>query len=157
MTAKLAVTVAVDMDATAVTLKPVGVLTRDNVRGLIAVAHRAQRVLADFTVQADLDRVQAVAPEALRGLADAGVKTLVPHYGDFPRKSLRPRPAAPYSIHGKWRQEGAAGNLLELGPSLQPPGHPTGPDDAKNRFTLIHDALPRRRRSVEWNHVSGAA
>ena len=94
MTTKLAVTVAVDMDATAVTLKPAGTLTRDNVRGLIAVAHRARRVLADFTVHADLDRVHAVVPEALQDLADAGVETLVPHRGNALRESWRPRPAA---------------------------------------------------------------
>lgn len=84
MTTKLVVTVAVDMDATAVTLKPAGTLTRDNVRGLIAVAHRAQRVLADFTVHADLQRVHCIAPEALRDLADAGVKTLCSVFGALP-------------------------------------------------------------------------
>lgn len=93
MTTKLAVTVAVDMDATAVTLKPAGTLTRDNVRGLIAVAHRAQRVLADFTIHADLHRVHCVAPEALRDLADAGVKTLAPCSGNFPREVRRSLPA----------------------------------------------------------------
>lgn len=55
MTTRLAHTVAVDMDATSVTLKPAGILARDNVRGRIAVASRARRVPARFTVHADLD------------------------------------------------------------------------------------------------------
>jgi hypothetical protein len=94
MTTKLTATVAVDIDATAVTLKSAATLTRDNVRGLIAVARRAQRVLADFTVHVDLDRLHAVAPGALGDLADAGVKTHLPHPKNFRRESWRPRPAA---------------------------------------------------------------
>lgn len=93
MTTKLALTVAVDMDGAAVTLKPSGVLTRDNVRGLIAVARRAQRVLAGFTVHVDLDRLHAVAPGALRDLADAGMKTLPPPE-NLRHESGHSRPAA---------------------------------------------------------------
>lgn len=91
MATKLAVTVAVDMDVTAVTLKPAGALTSDNVRGLIAVAHRAQRVLTDFTVRVDLGRLHAVTPGALRELADAGLESLLPPVRDV-RGSRNSRP-----------------------------------------------------------------
>lgn len=75
MTLKLAVTVAVDMDATAVTLKPAGILTNQNVRALIAVAQRARRMLPGFTVRLDPGLLKEVFPEALHSLTDAGVMT----------------------------------------------------------------------------------
>ena len=40
MATKLSVTVAVDMDAATVTLRPAGRLTHDNVRALLAVVGR---------------------------------------------------------------------------------------------------------------------
>lgn len=79
MTAKLAVTVAVDMDATTVTLRPAGRLTPDNVRALLAVVGRAGRVLPGFSVQLDLDLLIAISPEALRTLTESGATTLPPH------------------------------------------------------------------------------
>jgi hypothetical protein len=78
MTAKLAVTVAVDMDATTVTLRPAGSLTPKNVRALLALAGRAGRVLPGFAVQLDLDLLHAGHPEAVRTLTDSGVRILPP-------------------------------------------------------------------------------
>ncbi|WP_458113518.1 hypothetical protein M1D88_05225 [Arthrobacter sp. R1-13] len=78
MATKLAVTVAVDLDVTAVTLKTAGTLTPENVRGLIAIARRARRMLPSLTVHVDLGRLRAVSPEALQALADAGLSTLRP-------------------------------------------------------------------------------
>jgi hypothetical protein len=74
MTKKLAVTVAIDVDAPAVTLKPAGVLTDDNVKGLVAVVRRAERVMPDFRPRLDPDRLKAASPQALRILAEAGVE-----------------------------------------------------------------------------------
>ena len=79
MTTKLAVTVAVDMDATTVTLRPTGRLTPNNVRALLALVGRAGRVLPGFAVHLDLDLLQTASPEALRTLTASGAKTLPPH------------------------------------------------------------------------------
>ncbi|HSN38189.1 MAG TPA: hypothetical protein VLT34_17730 [Arthrobacter sp.] len=78
MTAKLAVTVAVDMDSAAVTLRPAGRLTSENVQGLLAVVRRARRVLPGFDVQLDLDQLHAGSSEALRTLLASGDRTLAP-------------------------------------------------------------------------------
>lgn len=94
MTTKLAVTVAVDMDATTVTLRPAGRLTPENVRGLLAVVGRAGRVLPGFAVQLDLDLLHTDSPEALRTLADSGAKTLPPHPLDARHGFRRPDLAA---------------------------------------------------------------
>lgn len=90
MTTKLAVTVAVDMDATTVTLKPAGRLTPDNVRGLLAVVGRAGRVLPGFAVQLDLDLLHTNSPEALRTLTESGAKTLPAHPLDARHGHRRP-------------------------------------------------------------------
>jgi hypothetical protein len=82
MTTKLAVTVAVDMDARSVTVRPSGRLTSDNVRGLLAVVHRAERILPGFAVQLDLDQLRYGSPEALRALSDYGAETLAPYPRD---------------------------------------------------------------------------
>ena len=79
MTTKLAVPVAVDMDATTVTLRPAGGLTPDNVLGLLAVVGRAGRVLPGFAVHVDLDLLHTGSPEALRTLRESGAKILPPH------------------------------------------------------------------------------
>src|SRR5690242_16782442 len=76
MTTKLAVTVAVDMDATTVTLKTVGRLTTDNVRALLALVGRAGRVLPGFEVHLDLNHLHGSSPEALHTLSGAGGKAL---------------------------------------------------------------------------------
>lgn len=76
MTAKIAVTVAVDMDVRHVTLKPAGSLTDHNVRALVAVARRAERVLPGFTVCLDVGMLHGVSSGALRVLADAGIEAL---------------------------------------------------------------------------------
>lgn len=75
MTAKLSVTVAVDMDSAAVTLRPVGKLTSENVKGLLAVVRRARRVLPGYDVQLDLDHLQTGSLEAFRALSESGAKT----------------------------------------------------------------------------------
>ncbi|MET1154176.1 hypothetical protein [Arthrobacter sp.] len=94
MTTKLAVTVAVDMDATTVTLRPAGRLTPENVRGLLAVVGRAGRVLPGFAVQLDLDLLHTDSPEALRALTDSGARTLPPHPLDARYGFRRPDLAA---------------------------------------------------------------
>lgn len=79
MTTKLAVTVAVDMDASSVTVRPFGRLTSDNVRGLLAVVRRAERILPGFAVQLDLNQLNCDSNEALRALSDSGAETLAAH------------------------------------------------------------------------------
>lgn len=90
MTAKLAVTVAVDMDATTVTLRPAGSLTPNNVRALLALVGRAGRVLPGFAVQLDLDLMRTGHPEAVRTLADSGVRILPTHPPDARHGYRRP-------------------------------------------------------------------
>ena len=75
MTKKLAVTVAVDVDAPAVTLKPAGVLTDENVKGLVAIARRAERLMPDCNLHLETVRLRDVSPGALRVLAEAGIET----------------------------------------------------------------------------------
>jgi hypothetical protein len=98
MTAKLAVTVAVDMDATTVTLRPAGRLTPNNVRALLALVGRAGRVLPGFAVHLDLDLLPTGHPEAVRTLMDSGVRILSPHPLDarpgYPRPDLTAKLAA---------------------------------------------------------------
>lgn len=94
MTTKLAVTVAVDMDATTVTLKPAGRLTPSNVRALVALVGRSGRVLPGFSVHLDLDMLHATCPEALRTLTESGARTLPPHPLDAPHGYRRPDLAA---------------------------------------------------------------
>jgi hypothetical protein len=80
MTKKLAVTVAVDVDAPAVTLKPAGVLTDENVKGLVAIARRAERLMPDCNLHLETVRLRAVSPGALQVLAEAGIETTeAPH------------------------------------------------------------------------------
>jgi hypothetical protein len=76
MTTKLAVTVAVDMDATTVTLRPAGRLTPNNVRALLVLVGRAGRVLPGFAVRLDLDLLHTGCPEALRTLTESGAQIL---------------------------------------------------------------------------------
>lgn len=76
MTAKLAVTVSVDMDATVVTLRPAGRLTTNNVRALLALVGRAGRVLPGFAVQLDLDLLHTESAETVRTLSESGAQVL---------------------------------------------------------------------------------
>lgn len=78
MTTKLAVTVSVDMDASSVIVRPSGRLTSDNVRGLLAVVRRAERILPGFAVQLDLNQLHCDSHEALRALSGSGAETLAP-------------------------------------------------------------------------------
>lgn len=78
MTAKLGVTVAVDLDVASVTVRAAGALTRENVRGLIAVLSRAERTLSGFAVLLDLSQVLACSPEASRILRESGTQTVPP-------------------------------------------------------------------------------
>lgn len=72
MTTKLNVTVAVDLDVTAVTVRPAGRLTTDNVRGILAVVHRAERTLPGFSIQLDLNHARTNSSAALRALGQSG-------------------------------------------------------------------------------------
>ena len=94
MTTKLAVTVAVDMDATTVTLRPTGKLTADNVRALLALVGRAGRVLPGFELHLDLNHLHVSSPEALHKLSGAGVKTLTAHHQGPARRGHYPDLAA---------------------------------------------------------------
>lgn len=94
MTAKFAVTVAVDIDATTVTLRPAGSLTTSNVRVLLALAGRAGRVLPGFAVHLDLDLLHTGHPEAVRTLTDSGVRILSTHPLDARQGYRRPDPPA---------------------------------------------------------------
>lgn len=76
MTAKLTVTVAVDLDTSCVTVRPSGTLTSDNVRGLLAVVHRAERTLPGLAVQLDLEHVVTRSPGAFGDLRDSGTTIL---------------------------------------------------------------------------------
>lgn len=75
MTAKLAVTVAVDLDAAAVTLRPAGHLTTENFQGILAVIRRAGRVLPGCVVLVDLDQLHIGSPDALHVLSEAAAET----------------------------------------------------------------------------------
>ncbi|RKR29843.1 hypothetical protein [Arthrobacter oryzae] len=90
MTAKLAVTVAVDMDATTVTLSPAGRLTSDNVRALLALVGRAGRVLPGFDVHLDPGQLHPGSPDALKTLSGAGVKTLTAQRSRRTRRGHHP-------------------------------------------------------------------
>lgn len=90
MTAKLAVTVAVDMDATTATLRPAGRLTPNNFRAVLALVGRAGRVLPGFAVQLDLDLLHSGHPEAVRTLTDSAVRILSPHPLDARPRYRRP-------------------------------------------------------------------
>lgn len=94
MTAKLAITVAVDMDATTVTLRAAGRLTPNNVFALLSVAGRAGRVLPGFAVHLDLDLVDTGSPEAVRTLTESGAQVLPPHPFDARHGYRRPDFAA---------------------------------------------------------------
>ena len=78
MTAKLSVTVAVDLDVTSVTVRAAGTLTCDNARGLIAVVRRAERTLPGFAILLDLSQLHAGSPAAFRVLRDSGERTVPP-------------------------------------------------------------------------------
>lgn len=90
LTAKLAVTVAVDMDATTVILRPAGRLTLNNVRALLTLVGRAGRVLPGFAAHLDLDLLHTGHPEAFRTLTDSGVRILPPHPLDARHGYRRP-------------------------------------------------------------------
>ena len=94
LTTKLAVAVAVDMDATIVTLKPAGRLTADNVRALVALVGRAGRVLPGFEVHLDLNHLHVSSPGALRTLSGAGAKALTALHRGPARRGYRPELAA---------------------------------------------------------------
>lgn len=90
MTTKLAVTVAVDMDATTVTLRPAGRLTASNARALLALVGRSGRILPGFAVHLDLDQLHTGCPEVVRTLTDSGAQILPPPPLDAPHGYRRP-------------------------------------------------------------------
>lgn len=76
MTAKLTITVAVDLDSNSVTVRPAGTLISENVRGLLAVVRRAERTLPGFVVGLDLSHVLAASRDALGDLSGSGAVIL---------------------------------------------------------------------------------
>lgn len=82
-TARLTVTVAVDLDAACVTVRPAGTLTSENVRGLLAVVHRAERTLPGFSVHLELEHLLAQSRSAIDHLRDSGAVVL-PQQGHSP-------------------------------------------------------------------------
>ena len=97
MTAKLNVTVAVDLDASFVTVRPAGTLTCENVRGLIAVVRRAERTLPGFEIILDLSQLRSGSPAAFRMLGESRTPTLSPRqvHNCLPNShGLTPRRAA---------------------------------------------------------------
>ncbi|MDQ0756399.1 hypothetical protein QFZ61_002386 [Arthrobacter sp. B3I4] len=76
MSAKLTVTVAVDLDSRSVAIRPAGTLTHENVRGLLAVVHRAERTLPGFAVHVDPGHVSAASGDAFEDLRVAGALIL---------------------------------------------------------------------------------
>lgn len=93
MTAKLSLTVTVDMDAASATLHPAGRLTSENAHGILAVIRRAGRVLPGFTVLLDLDQLHIGSPEALRTLSESDAKILHGRHALNAHGSYRPNPA----------------------------------------------------------------
>jgi len=65
VTTKLSVTVAVDLDLTAVTIRVAGLIDTENVRGLLAVVNRAEHIFPDFVVRLDQERLHSASPETL--------------------------------------------------------------------------------------------
>jgi hypothetical protein len=95
MATKLAVTVAVDLDAEAVTIRPVGSLTSDNVQGLLAVVHRAERTLPGFAIRLDGSHLRVGSSEALSALEGSRVVAIPQPVRDAHRpSSARARKAA---------------------------------------------------------------
>lgn len=95
MTAKLAVTVAVDMDVASVTLRPAGRITPENVHGLLALVPRAKSVLSGFDLLLDLAQLYVVSPEALRTLSESGAELLCERLPlNAPPRGFRPDPAS---------------------------------------------------------------
>jgi hypothetical protein len=87
MATKLAVTVAVDLDAAAVTIRPAGSLTSENVQCLLAVVHRAERTLPGFAIRLDGSDLHVGSPEALSVL-EGSLGVAVPQpVRDAPRRS----------------------------------------------------------------------
>lgn len=74
-TRKIGVTVSVDLDASSVTIRPVGVLTRHNVRALQAVCNRAQRALPQCDLFLDDSFLAYAWDEAPAVLKDIGIRT----------------------------------------------------------------------------------
>ena len=74
-TGKIGVTVSVDLDASSVTIRPVGVLTRHNVRALQAVCARAQRALPQCDLFLDDSFLAYAWDEAPDLLKDIGIRT----------------------------------------------------------------------------------
>lgn len=60
--------VSVDLDLTAITIRAAGVLSTANVSGLLAVINRAARTLPDLSVRRDLEHLHSTCDEALRFL-----------------------------------------------------------------------------------------
>lgn len=92
MTAKLAV--AVDLHAAAVTLRPAGKLTSENVPCILAVVRRAGRVLPGCEVLWDLDQLHIGSPDALRVLSESGAETRHPMRAHGGRRTAPVRAAA---------------------------------------------------------------
>lgn len=94
-TGKLGVTVSVDLDASTVTIRPVGTLTNRNIEGLLALRRRAERALPYCEIVLDgafLGYESADAREALIR-SELHPETDRPRRaGPGPRRSRRHKP-----------------------------------------------------------------
>jgi hypothetical protein len=55
-------------------------LTDENVKGLVAIARRAERLMPDCNIHLETVRLRAVSPGALQVLTEAGIETTeAPH------------------------------------------------------------------------------
>lgn len=76
MITMLSVTVAVDPDLTSITIRAAGLLSADNVRGLLGGVDRAERTFPHFLVRVDPEHLRPRSPEALHFLQrSAAVQT----------------------------------------------------------------------------------
>lgn len=72
-TGKLSVTISVDLDASTVTIRPVGTLTTRNIQVLLTLRHRAERVLPQCEVDLDSSQLRYDAAGTLDALASSGL------------------------------------------------------------------------------------
>ncbi|KRE80092.1 hypothetical protein [Arthrobacter sp. Soil763] len=89
-TGKLGVTVSVDLDASTVTIRPVGTLTNRNLQGLLALRHRAERALPHCDIVLDGAFLGYESTDAREALIRSGLRPGT----DRPRRTgLGPRAA----------------------------------------------------------------
>ena len=72
-TSKLGVTISVDLDASSVTIRPVGTLTTRNLHGLVALRHGAERALPHCAVSLDRRFIAYESDESRHALEHSGL------------------------------------------------------------------------------------